>query len=587
MKSLGRWMMLGLAAVAFVAPLKLGTPVMLQSAVPPPATGLEWLIWSWPNEVGWLLCGAGLLGWALDRRRMAARKDVLFLLPLLFLVTQVVALPGTINWQSSRDTLVHLGMCVFLFYAAARYVRDGADAARVFAGLGVASLLVCVFALDQWHGGLEETRQFVSENFDPANVSPEMALRMTSQRVYGTLVYPNALAGFVVVALGPVLAWIWVRGRNWDAKVRLVALGLMGGLMVWVLVLTGSRGGMVAFGVAVLVAVVSGGKPKWVGGALAVVGLIFVGGWAAGWVKLGTNSLDARLDYWEGAVAIIRDHPWRGTGPGTFGSIYAKYKTGLTEEAQVVHNNFLQMWTDSGVVAFGVFAALWVVGLRDALRLAAARRGDAAAVAIAAGLAGWTVHGLVDFDLYVPGVAWPAFLLLGMVQGLKEPPPGDEHESRWYGIRAAAGVVAVMVVVWLSGRSLAAAFAHSEMREAQATNPFAALAAGRRAVALAPRNSHYHSFVGDVAVQLRQFDEAVRNYEAAIAHDPYRASYRWRLARVWLAQGGHDREAGEQLRAAAALNPTKELYRAELAAFEESVRQGERRLLESAPVGQP
>jgi hypothetical protein len=49
------------------------------------------------------------------------------------------------------------------------------------------------------------------------------------------------------------------------------------------------------------------------------------------------------------------------------------------------------------------------------------QRRDPVALAIAASLTGWVVHGLVDFDLYVPGVAVPAFLLFGAAQGLTEP----------------------------------------------------------------------------------------------------------------------------------------------------------------------
>ena len=113
-------------------------------------------------------------------------------------------------------------------------------------------------------------------------------------------------------------------------------------------------------------------------------------------------------------MAIARDHFWLGTGPGTFGSIYPKYKTAQTEEAQLVHNNFLEMWSDSGLPAFIVFAALWLLAIKDGFRLAGQRRGDVGAVAVCAALTGWVVHGLVDFDLYVPGVAIPAFLLLGI-----------------------------------------------------------------------------------------------------------------------------------------------------------------------------
>jgi hypothetical protein len=53
--------------------------------------------------------------------------------------------------------------------------------------------------------------------------------RMTSNRVFGPFVYPNALAGFLVVAFAPVLAWIWVRARGWDARVKWLALVFAGG----------------------------------------------------------------------------------------------------------------------------------------------------------------------------------------------------------------------------------------------------------------------------------------------------------------------------------------------------------------------
>ena len=37
---------------------------------------------------------------------------------------------------------------------------------------------------------------------------PELQSRLISNRVFGTFVYPNALAGFLVVAFAPVLAWL-------------------------------------------------------------------------------------------------------------------------------------------------------------------------------------------------------------------------------------------------------------------------------------------------------------------------------------------------------------------------------------------
>jgi tetratricopeptide (TPR) repeat protein len=413
---------------------------------------------------------------------------------------------------------------------------------------------------------------------------------MTSNRVFGSFVYPNTLAGYLVVAFAPVIAWIWARARSWNTSVKWATLLIVAGLMVFCLVLTGSRGGFVAFAASVAAGLwcLARGRSRHVvtviAVGLALLVVVFAAGHRHGLIGVGTGSFEARKDYWRGAVAIARDHPWWGTGPGTFGSIYPKYKAATTEEAQLVHNNFLEMWCDSGIFAFIVFAALWLVALRDAFRLARQRVGDSAAVAICAGLTGWAVHSLVDFDLYVPGTALPAFLLLGALQGLKElreiSPVAPRGFSRWF-LGAVCAVVAV-VVFWAEGREVAAGFAHARARELGPLNAPGALAEARRAIALAPHDSRYDVTAGDLAVILQRYDEAIEHYRQAIDNDPYRAGYHWRLARAEMAAHGVSEAAREQLRWAVKLNPTRYSH---LAEAEESVRQPAPGLLESAPAG--
>ena len=591
MRTFNRWIITWLAVIAFLAPLKFGTPVVNQSAMVPPQDLVEWVYMSWPNQIAIILVFATLLWLVLDSDRLAARVDWLFVLPLVFLATQVAALPGSINRQASSDTVMHFAACVLLFYAAAWYARDGATAWRIFGGLGLATFLVIVLALEQHFGGLQETREFAAAYVDPSSVPPDLFARMTSNRVFGPLVYPNALAGYLVVAFAPTLAWIWARSRNWDSRVKWVTLMFVAGVMIYCLLLTGSRGGFAAFGIMVLVGFVCllarRSLIKWAIPAIIVVLLgVFFASKSHGLISIGTTSLEARLDYWRGAAAIARDHLWLGTGPGTFGSIYPNYKTALSEEAQLAHNNFLQMWSDSGVAAFAAFALLWLVALKDGFRLARQRQGDAAAIAVCAATAGWIVHGLVDFDLYVPGVAMPAFLLLGILQGLKDLPKVGPVVPRGQTKRPVSFLCAVVVAVvaWMQGRDLLAAFIHARTHELQASNPVAALSEAKRSIELAPQNSRYYAVAGDLSAQLRRFDEAIEYYCGAIANDPHRASYHWRLARVELAGHGLTDRALEELRKAASLNPTKRLYRDELASAEESVRQSTHGLLQSVPT---
>lgn len=588
------WIIACLATIAFLAPVKFGTPVVSQPLVTPPPGAYEWLLYSWPNQLGVMFVFLALTWLVLDSRRMAARVDALFVLPLVFLLTQVPPMLNSINRHVSNDTVMHFAVCVLLFYAAAWYVRDGASTAKVFGGLALASFVTCVMAFDQYFGGLEETRQFAALYVDPATAPEGFLAKMGSNRVFGSFVYPNTLAGFLVLAFAPVMAWIWVRARGWDARVKCTALIIVGGLMMFCLTLTGSRGGFVAITASVMAglwcltrgragrAVIAGLV------TLIVVGGVFFAAQRGGLIGIGTRSMQARVDYWRGAVAIARDNLLWGTGPGTFGSIYPKYKTAQTEEAQLVHNGFLQMWSDSGVLAFVAFAALWAVALRDAMRLARVRSGDAAAVAICAGLTGWVVHCFVDFDLHVPGVAYSAFILLGALQGLKEVREvsmvAPRGQTKW--LVGAACALIVGTVVWTEGREVAAGTAFGRSVGLRNTNLSGAFEQARRATALASDVSPYHSAAGDLAFALGRAVEAAQHYQAAVDHDPFRAAYHWRLGRAFLTLDGHADAGIKQLRLAHALNPTNQRYRNDLASAEqESVRHSPDGLLESAPTG--
>jgi putative inorganic carbon (HCO3(-)) transporter len=592
MKGLANRFVLGLAAVAFLAPLKFGAPAMVQWAVVPPTNAIEWLYFTWPNELAIILVFAGFTWLVLDRDRMLARVDLLFVLPLFFLLTQMLAAPWTICPQETIDTVMLFAAAVLLFYVAAWYARDGAATGRIFGGLALATLFVCILAMQQHFGGLAETRAYASTHVDAATAPKDFLARITSNRVFGPFVYPNALAGFLVVAFAPVLAWIWVRARGWDVRVKWIALVFATGVMLFCLLLTGSRGGLVAFGcmaLSVLWCLVPKGRwgaAKAIAVLVLVLGVVVVLARHGGLLRFGMESLEARTDYWGGAIRIIKDHPWIGTGPGTFGSIYPMYKTALTEEAAAVHNNYLEMWSDSGILAFVAFAVLWIVAVRDSFRLARERAGDVAAATICGALVGWTVHGLVDFELYVPGVALPVFILLGTLQGLKELPRTDSvpprRRANW--LVAGACVALVAAVLWIECRALAAAFMGEEAHRMVGINPAAALDESRQAVRLAPWNSRLQSSLGDTALRAGNFEEAFAAYLHAIETDPYRASGWWQLARAKMATHGVDAEVLQLLSRAVELNPTNPHYSGALAAAKESVRQSSGALLESNPA---
>ncbi|MGD0016067.1 MAG: O-antigen ligase family protein [Verrucomicrobiia bacterium] len=584
-KNAGRWALAVLGALVLIAPLKFSTPVVMQSFFPAPRDLWEWVFSPWPNPLLVMFVFAGLIWFAICRSDPSSRDcgirasgaepskrrfDAAWWLPLLWLLTQIAATPNSINLQVSLDTLLYFAACVVAFYAAARWVRDEKAANFVFGALTVATAVACLVALQQRFGGFAATREYATAYLDSSSLSDDLRLRMTSNRVFGTLAYPNAFAGFLVVAFAPILARIWQKHANLG---RIVRIALASGIMMLCLVLTGSRGGFAALAAAAVagtLCLVRGRRivRTMVAGVIVVIALVvvFVAAQRGGLMHWGRSSLEARLDYWNGAVRIAQDYPWLGTGPGTFGSVYLKYKTATTEEAQLVHNDYLEMWCDSGVVAFTVFVALWVVALGDAFRLAR-RRGDAVSVALCMALVGWVVHGLVDFDLYSPGVALPAFVLLGILRGLKGDVRQEVNHRRPLVLAVSVGLLSA--VIWFEGRMLAANLAYGESRDC-GTDWQAAITAAERAAALAPRNALYKIAAGELLVSEGRFAEGLEYCRQAVENDPLRARNHYRMAMALATAGWPANEVSQELRRAVELNPTKSEYREALQLLEEN-----------------
>jgi O-antigen ligase len=130
----------------------------------------------------------------------------------------------------------------------------------------------------------------------------------------------------------------------------------------------------------------------------------------------GATSVGARFDYWRAAVKTTAAHPLGGTGPGTFQHPYESLKSPEAEMARLAHNDYLEQFSDSGL-AGGVFYCVWIgLSLWTAGRRIW-RSNDLILFGIFVGLLGWFLQGLGEFSLFIPGTAWVAFTLLGVLIG--------------------------------------------------------------------------------------------------------------------------------------------------------------------------
>ena len=124
-----------------------------------------------------------------------------------------------------------------------------------------------------------------------------------------------------------------------------------------------------------------------------------------------------RLLNWKSALSILIDYPWTGTGLGTFKIIYPQYMLPGANEANFVHNSYLQIGSElglPGLLAICYAAGVWI--FRGLSRLTALSDRDNRILVQGLFLAGlcFCFHNLMDYDLYVPSLGLIGFMLLGL-----------------------------------------------------------------------------------------------------------------------------------------------------------------------------
>jgi O-antigen ligase len=256
-----------------------------------------------------------------------------------------------------------------------------------------------------------------TNGIDIAN--PVILEKLRKGRVHGTLVYPNAFAGAILLLLPAAFACVFAGTRELRPWLRWLVIALTTSLGLGCLYWTGSKSGwliaigMIALGVMIR-APVSNRIKIAIASAILLGGLTVFGVRFQKYFASGATSVSARFDYWKAAAQVIQEQPIFGSGPGTFQRPYARLKAPESEMARLTHNDYLQQASDSGLP--GAFTyILWTLG---ALILAARKAKSPIAFACFLGVSGWFAQGLSEFSLYIPALAWPAFTLLGILVGL-------------------------------------------------------------------------------------------------------------------------------------------------------------------------
>ena len=423
---------------------KFGNPVILDHIIYTPRSPSELLNEAWPLRwVNWLLLPLVLVGAALALQQKISRlpSQWLWLLPLAWLGWQFVSALQTVDADLTAATLWQFSGCVACYFLGAFLFSQRAAQHLLFIGIFVALTFCLIRAVDQRlfefpvnHQVLVEGERDGWTNFPPATVlemkqtgviittngvdvaNPVILEKFRKGRVAGTLVYPNALAGLILLLFPVALTLAFGATKKMRKPIRLAVIALAfflgGAAFFW----SGSKlGWLVGIGIAGMFALRLDWPKKIKFAAVATVLIFGLGIFAVRfqhYFSTGAHSASARLDYWRAAVQTTLSKPVTGTGPGTFQRAYAQIKAPESEMARLTHNDYLEQFSDSGIPG-GLTYAAWIGLALVVIGKKFWGNGDKVSFAMFAGLLGWFAQGFGEFELYIPALAWIAFTLLG------------------------------------------------------------------------------------------------------------------------------------------------------------------------------
>ncbi len=261
---------------------------------------------------------------------------------------------------------------------------------------------------------------------------------------FGSFVNRHNFAAYMEMTMAIPLGLLFVGAVQKDRRlIYVTAVGLMG----IALILSGSRGGLVALLAEVFFLIILTTKSNskgqiWLKIGLAIlllaviiIGSIFIGGESsltrlaetAGSADFTTN----RTQIWSVTLDIIKNHWLFGAGLGSYAAVYTTYDTfnGIERVGQA-HNDYLQILSDGGIIGliiagFFVFL-LFRTGLKNVNTKNPLKRGIA--VGALAGCFAILVHSIFDFVLHTTAIAYLFIVLVSLVVVSGERFAGENEE---------------------------------------------------------------------------------------------------------------------------------------------------------------
>ena len=467
----------------------------------------------WSNtwfQLAWLACGGMWLARCAGKGKLPFRHPLSIGLFAGFTAVCAVTLATTVSINETYRALCETFGYLMAMYLAMNAVPNWQAARRVVIAIVVVSVLISLNGYFQRVYLLEYLRLHYLENKELfhrtliGDLGDPFWARIQVNRVFSTFLYPPAFAGYLIGCI-PLTFGLMAAYRSMQG---LVMTASAFSIQLTALLLTVTRGAWLAIALSSCVMAVfvwrdrAGLRERTVhiAAALAIATVVAVCLWSSSGTVArmfspvpesapevsepavapeagdarpaavpdtaqtdlsGTDmgvddlmfagSFVARVTYWQGALRMFADRPILGMGWNTFGLMYPKYMILGGWPSATVHNDYLQVLAETGLVGFALYAAFWIVTVVVGTKLSLDSDSPAELrwlrTGILCGLISFMFHSLVDFDLLIPGIALTVFFLAGLMFGTTSREP-RQMSFNW--LRAAAGIALLAFTVGLS-----------------------------------------------------------------------------------------------------------------------------------------
>ncbi len=312
-------------------------------------------------------------------------------------------------------------------YITADAVRDRPTADRLLLGLTVAATVAAVVGLLQV--GLCSPEAMHSGR-------PRWVYHRCD-RAHGFFSIYMTLAGVLSLVLLATLPRLLPPGPAWR---RLGAPWLV---MLWGLVVTYTRGAWLGFAGGVLTVAASVRRGRWVlvGGLVVLAAGTLVAPYELRHRVLSMTDpqeagLRERIYMWRSGLAMWRERPVLGVGPGGVKRDYSRYAMEEASKKRTghVHDTPLQILVERGILGLAAWLWLWVAFYAHAWRRLRELGAEAGARAIVLGavaaITGFLISGLTEYNFGDSEVVMLAWVIVALAWVRDPEPEGARNRGR-------------------------------------------------------------------------------------------------------------------------------------------------------------